>query len=545
MELIRVNSLEDIVLISEDSIDEVFYYIEFKEYRHEDIDELVKAFNEIKANANYPFRIIIEAENRNFNDLEFDFFIELEEKLKTYDMVISFRGGYKDDYSLKELLKTDKALDKFINHINNPSLSPLEKYLIIYTYLANKRYKREDDKEEFYKSRDIISVMNSDYIVCEGYGNLMKYLCENVGITCIPEVINVGNNTNNKHMNNLVYINDDKYDVHGLYYSDVTWDNVGSNDGKKEYAFCLIPMSDVKRINAPIDVAPFFLMFHDPHNCLSRVIDSDETNLVGYYLGPRYYVKSYAEDMFDIKDKVEQSYNDALKIFVDNRKTAIPQLVSLLEAKEVPSDIYDKNMFVPFGSTLPLLLAILCFNKKAIGMVNSGIDRLLAHSANPLDGKDQPLEGENLPYYRNINVYASLKALDSLKDEEINKTLFELQELDDIRRQDDEYDPNCDLDMWFASKRVYGLVLDVIAKLRNILLFRYVRDMIKDKFPHGRAISLETFEDALTSALLYEGLELKTVKAVVSEAIENSIKLAKVAYRPTARNCFRRIKKEA
>ena len=120
MELIRVNSLEDIVLISEDSIDEAFYYIEFKEYRHEDIDELVKAFNEIKANANYPFRIIIEAENRNFNDLEFDFFIELEEKLKTYDLVISFKGGYNDDYSLKELLKTDKALDKFINHINNP-----------------------------------------------------------------------------------------------------------------------------------------------------------------------------------------------------------------------------------------------------------------------------------------------------------------------------------------------------------------------------------------------------------------------------------------
>ena len=544
MELVQVYKLKDIVLLNDDELDEVFYHIDLKEYRHEDIDSFIKAFNDIKQEAKYSFRIIIEAENRNFTDLEFDFFIELKEKLKLLDLPLSFKGGYKDDYSLEQLLKTDKALDKFINHINDPSLSPLEKYLIIYTYLANKKYKREDDENEFYKPRDIISIMNSDYIVCEGYGNLMQYLCQNVGITCIPEVINVGNNTSNKHMNNLVYIDDEKYDVHGLYYSDVTWDNVGSNDGKKEYAFCLIPMSDVKRINAPIDVAPFFLMFHDPHNCLLKVIDSDESNLVGYYIGPRYYVKSYAEDMFDITDKVQLSYEEALKIFINNRKNTIPLLIGLLKEKEVPSDIYDKNMFAPFGSTLPLLLAILCFNKKATGMVNSGIDRLLEHANNPLDGKDRPLEGENLPFCRNINVYASLEALESLKDEELNKTLFELQELDNKRRQNDQYDPNTDLDMWFANKRVYGLVLDVIDKLRNILLFRYVRDMIKDKFPHGRAISLETFEAALSNALLHEGLDLNTVKRIVSEAIDNSIKLAKVAYKPTARNCFRRIKKE-
>ena len=107
--------------------------------------------------------------------------------------------------------------------------------MLIYNFLSNKSYKAEDVLgEDVHQARDIISIMNSHYIVCEGYANLMKYLCDNVGIPCINQILGLGKNSD-RHMNNLVYLDDDKYKIHGLYYSDVTWDNVASTGGKKEY----------------------------------------------------------------------------------------------------------------------------------------------------------------------------------------------------------------------------------------------------------------------------------------------------------------------
>ena len=135
MELIRVTKLNDIKLY-EGQLDEdgntIDYHLDFAEYRFEDIDSIVHSFLNIKEKASYAFHIIVEAENRNFTDLEIGFFMELEAKLKAHGLVLSFNGGYKRDYSLEELIQADTTLDLLINKINQSGLSPFEKYLHIY-----------------------------------------------------------------------------------------------------------------------------------------------------------------------------------------------------------------------------------------------------------------------------------------------------------------------------------------------------------------------------------------------------------------------------
>ena len=540
MENKSVNQINDIVILNGEIEDNcVFYYIDLEKYDQKDLDEIVNRFVFIKEKNPYDFRIIIEAEFHNFSDDDFAFFIALESKLKEHDLSLFFNGGYKNDYLLSELLSADTALDKFIDHINKPELSPFEKYLLIYNFLSNKGYKAEDVLgEDVHQARDIISIMNSHYIVCEGYANLMKYLCDNVGIPCINQILGLGKNSD-RHMNNLVYLDDDKYKIHGLYYSDVTWDNVASTGGKKEYAFCLLPLDDIIHIKTTITIDPFFLMFYDTRTASIRVIDSDIENFVGYYENPNFQVKSFAESLFPIAQLVKQSYETAMSLLLENRIYAIHILRTILKSKHAPCDVYERNCFVPHGSSLPFLLAALCFNKKTTSLVEHGVDRLLKHIVKPLNEEGGPFEGETFPFFRNADVYLTLDLLEELKDEDINKPFDELNMISSQRREL-EFNPKKNYTDWVVNKNLYEVILQTIHKLRNMILYQPISKLIKETYPKGDAIALNKFKTALIKTLEYEGNSYEESLIKVEEIIANTQNMAKKAFTKEANNCFRK-----
>ena len=541
MELIRVTKLNDIKLY-EGQLDEdgntIDYHLDFAEYRFEDIDSIVHSFLNIKEKASYAFHIIVEAENRNFTDLEIGFFMELEAKLKAHGLVLSFNGGYKRDYTLEELIQADTTLDLLINKINQSGLSQFEKYLYIYTYLANKRFKKEDVVgEEDYKPRDVISVMISDYIVCEGYARLMKYLCDNVGITCICQTLAI-NQGLEKHMNNLIYLDDDKYNIHGLYYSDVTWDNIGNDGQYNTFAFCLIPIDDVNKINSNLDIDPFYMIFYDPKKAAIRVIDSDQMSFVGENISPAYYIKSLAEDLFDIGSEVKESYNQALNAYLKRRRKALYTVKEMLLEHSVPNDAYESQFYTPFGSSLPFLVATLCYNENGYNVVENGIKRLLKHIKTPLDNPGEPFEGEQMPFYRTPNPYLTLDALYRMNDEEINNPLEELQ----IRNNDlsnQEYHPAIDFDLWLANKNVYSNLMQILHKLRNMLLYKTVKERIVEQFPHGEPIRLLSFFRGMSAVYEALGYEEKDAVKIIQKQFFHSTTLAKKAFKDGATNCFK------
>lgn len=544
MRTVTVNEISQIVAVEDLEKDGLLYLIDFKTYDGNDIPLIVSQFERLK-NEGINFSISVNAEGRNFTDLELGFFIILESELKKINYHLKFSDGYKRDYTIQDLMNADKILDELINKIDASSLSPLERYLVIYDYLAKKKYKMEDrdtDFPEVHISRDILSVMNTDYIVCEGYANLMTYLCKNVGIKCFNQYLSVNNNECNLHANNLVYIDDNKYDVHGLFYSDVTWDSSMVNEKERSYTFCLIPLDDAYRIGTAIDVMPFFHLFYDVKNALLKVCDAEDYDLVGRnvcVLPPYYYeyLESYGEGILGIQKQVQNSFKVAMNLYLKNRKYAIQKVREILKEHFVPSDVYDLCLNVPFGSTLTFFVAVLCFNPKSTNFVEFGVKQLLKHKEKPLNRELGPLSGEILPYYRSQDIYRLLDKLESMEDKEINKPYPEL----DRRSVEDPFklNENLPFEEWVVEKEKYCNLVSIINKIRNISLYPLARDIIKKDYPKGEPISLINFTKALKNAYLFEGMNEEDANKLLMDSINSTRGYAKQSFNKSAVNSFK------
>ena len=112
------------------------------------------------------------------------------------------------------------------------------------------------------------------YMVCCGYAILLKDLLNKVDIPCCDLIVYVDHtrdkNYNRKkdsyyegHHRNIVHIDDDKYNVHGIYLADPTWDN--SNHNTDEYLNCLLTFDRKKeaRTLEQITDEDLLLDFHD------------------------------------------------------------------------------------------------------------------------------------------------------------------------------------------------------------------------------------------------------------------------------------------
>lgn len=137
-------------------------------------------------------------------------------------------------YTIDEYIKEEKVLNDIIKPLTNKNVSPLEKYLYIYNVVKNyKPYKESDDTP--YESRTLKHILKNDYMVCVGYSVLLKVLLDKVNIRCKDLDVNYSLYNKDKiefagHQRNLVKIDDEKYNIHGIYVSDPTFDHDLNND---------------------------------------------------------------------------------------------------------------------------------------------------------------------------------------------------------------------------------------------------------------------------------------------------------------------------
>ena len=161
--------------------------------------------------------------NKIFKDIKFN----------NLDLVIN--NDYYD-YPYEEYLKEEEKLNELVKDIKDKNLSPMEKYLYVYNIVKNyKPYKENhEDKDQ---SRYLRYIIDNEYMVCVGYANLLVTLLDKVGINATE--VSIGTDisydegfTNEEkiveiagHKRAIVSIDDDKYNIHGLYITDPTWDN--------------------------------------------------------------------------------------------------------------------------------------------------------------------------------------------------------------------------------------------------------------------------------------------------------------------------------
>lgn len=156
-----------------------------------------------------------------------------------------------EGFSVEQALIASRKVNDWVNEIKNAKnkgkpLSPYEQYLYAYDIVTQFNYKEVENGENLAKSRDLISVLNGDRIVCYGYASLLCEICNRLGIACYSQAVN------KNHQICFVKIDDERHNIHGIYASDPTNDSQNPTiDGstfirKQGFSSATIKLSDLK-----------------------------------------------------------------------------------------------------------------------------------------------------------------------------------------------------------------------------------------------------------------------------------------------------------
>lgn len=198
----------------------------FKEFNHNNI-------NQIKYIFSFNKKVIFDSEN--ISDLKIK---ELKKELNTSFYVKSKYNPY-EDVLVDDYLETIEIMDNMKKEIEYYNLSPLEKIIYIYDMVKEKIYKKSSSSVSH--SRDLTKVLQEEEIVCMGYANIFSSLANFLGLnTCVKCYYNEEKNSG--HATVTIYLNDLKYDVHGVFECDPTWDSKKYYDDKdfiNNYKWCM------------------------------------------------------------------------------------------------------------------------------------------------------------------------------------------------------------------------------------------------------------------------------------------------------------------
>lgn len=197
---------------------------------------------------------ISEYSNKYDEDFDMEFLRRISEICDlsiNYCSLDSFSCNYEEWKGLRESIKWYRKL------ITSYDLSPVEKVMYAYDLMKSIPYK--DVEESGPQGRAPHLVINDEDIVCSGYSltfiEIVKDLNSSIGVT-----LNIFLNGKIGHASVMVRIDDDKYNIHGIFELDMTGDNCGIGGIKVKYDFetlnsldlyqnFLIPVSEHCKIN--------------------------------------------------------------------------------------------------------------------------------------------------------------------------------------------------------------------------------------------------------------------------------------------------------
>lgn len=176
-----------------------------------------KVFNETQSHLPVK-RTRVKLYNQTYEDI-----YELKALDKKSDLKISYNGLlYQTTYD--EFVGMRATIDYYKELIGNTNLSPVEKVAYVYDLLKGWKYKENQNKD---RARQIHGIIEDGTIVCVGYSEFAHQLLSELGIPSTK--INVDclleDGTTGYHTRNIIRVDDDKYNIHGLFAMDITWDS--------------------------------------------------------------------------------------------------------------------------------------------------------------------------------------------------------------------------------------------------------------------------------------------------------------------------------
>ena len=322
-------------------------------------------------------------------------------------------------------------------------------------------------------------------------------------------------------MNNLVYLEDDKYQIKGLYYSDSCWDAEDDT-----LVFSLVPLSDVSKITSYIDIHSGYLPFYrvrnykmlEDYQLLDAFLRSDQ---VYPDLIKKHRLQYYLED----------TYNQSIDLFIKYRHEAISLLMETFKEMYIDADIYDiTNGTLPYGTSLPFLTAMLILSKDNIVIVKHQLREVLHFFETGLN----KLSDEERPYFNKEMIANSSAGIMDLYDHlsEVQEYPYETLDLSlplmqQLFNYENDYMPNTNL--IFSYETI------------NILQRAFMLPKMEEaaaRYNLGEPISLEIFRHSLIESMKVEpNLSKEEITKKVDDMIGKTIILSKDWFYE-ADNCF-------
>ena len=180
------------------------------------IDNIIKEITSCEAS-----HVIIYADNKDYEDLE---------KLKNLNKDIKIiydhsRLVLPEPITIDEFQKMRQFINDIVNSIKEQHLTPVEEIMVLYNLI--KWYQYNYDEENPNNARDIHSFVSTGQIICAGYSKLFAQIAIELGHNAFVCLIDSSDYIDGSegHERNAIYIDDDVYGIHGLYYLDITFDS--------------------------------------------------------------------------------------------------------------------------------------------------------------------------------------------------------------------------------------------------------------------------------------------------------------------------------
>ena len=196
---------------------------------------------------------------------------------------IRTRYNFNDYCTRDELIELTTYLNRIQEYVKRYGLSPLETCIFVHDLIRERQYKKyEFDKRSFEglqgeelknaimelsNSRSLFKIFKSDKIVCAGFSNLYAAILELLGIK--SDIITYESTVDDTvgHMSNLVYLNDEKYNINGIYEIDTTWGRKYNKDDSYNYQESINNYFNFAR---PINEAIAIKLHHDEGNAYNK-----------------------------------------------------------------------------------------------------------------------------------------------------------------------------------------------------------------------------------------------------------------------------------
>lgn len=297
----------------------IWNYIEYVVLSFENYDSL----DYIRCNPMLLSKKIVLKECLKITDYDKLIFL-LEKYSSVKDIIYVSLEGNSDFVSLDVCYRTINYIKNCSDSIKNLNLSPMETIMYVYDLVRSRVYSYEGIDDSYFKSRDLSMVLFGDKIVCLGFANIFSSILNFIGIDCRVVFLSDKNNDGVGHARNVIYVQDDKYEIDGVYYFDPTWDCKKVDDvnnylcNYRYFAKTRTYMDNDARYDFFDEKFPFFSL--DMYDKIECIVKSGNTlNLFSYLKSLNYMsnlvVKSSIVDVGNFY--ASNGYVDA-EIFLDN-----------------------------------------------------------------------------------------------------------------------------------------------------------------------------------------------------------------------------------